>query len=250
MKKNSFEHHWDQNYSDEIPISKRLEAQIFLKPLFDYLKHHNSATILDAGCGGGVHIDELTNNNIATQDSFFVGLDISMSALSTSKFRSRANPSFVQADIGVLPFKDSLFDITYSFGALAYTDNPFRSFSELCRVIRTGGYIGIWIYPKTDRLAGALFSFVRKICHITGPIGSRLIANCIVPILGFLPTRSKISLANANWRQCREVVLVNIDPEQLYFPDLFEIKGWFDKNSVMISYQDDSNPITLWGQKR
>jgi len=239
----------DHNYSDEVPISKSLEAQIFSRPLSDYLKRHNSATILDAGCGDGVHIDGFTNNNIATRDSFFVGLDISMSALSISKFRLRTNCSFIQADIGMLPFEDSRFDIAYSFGVLAYTDNPFKSFSELCRVTRSGGYVGIWIYPKTYGLAGALFLLVRKICRITGPIGSRLIADCIVPILGFLPTRSKLNLANANWRQCREVVLVNIAPEQLYFPYLSEIKEWFDKNSIRITYQDDSNPITLWGQK-
>jgi len=76
-----------------------------------------------------------------------------------------------------------------------------------------------------------------------------LIADCIVPFLGLLPTRSKMSLANASWRQCREVVLVNIAPSQLYFPQEAEIEGWFAKNDVETVWRDDKAPVTLWGKK-
>ncbi len=97
---------------------------------------------------------------------------------------------------------------------------------------------------------GGLFSTIRKFCRVTGPIGSRLIADFIVPFLSFLPTRSGLNLANASWKQCREVVLVNIAPQQLAFFSKDEIKNWFVANSIDLIYEDSANPITLWGQKQ
>ena len=172
-----------------------------------------------------------------------------MSALLASQKRGRRRWTFIQGDVGKLPFKDTQFDVVFSFGVLAYTEYPFLSFTELCRITRPGGYIGIWVYPKIGGLGGVLLAFVRKICHLTGSIGCRLIADVIVPFLGFLPTRSKLSLANASWRQCREVVLVNIALSQLYYPEPSEVEDWFVKNNVKIISRDDTAPITLWGEK-
>ncbi len=249
MKTYNFDQHWNENLSAEIPLMKKREAIRFLQPLFDYQKSRHPLYVLDAGCGDGVHIEIIERSADTLEGSFFVGLDISLSALRSLRKRGHTKCVFAQGDIGKMPFGDDHFDIVFSFGALAYTDNPFYSFSELCRVARTGGYIGIWIYPKRSDVGGALFSLVRKVCQMSGPFFCRLIADCIVPFLGFLPTRSKMSLANANWRQCREVVLVNIAPSQLYFPRPPEIEGWFAKNNVEIVWQDDKAPVTIWGKK-
>lgn len=246
---NDFDQHWDKNYSKEIPPTKKVEARQFLRPLFDYEKSHSRVFVLDAGCGDGVHLEVIAKSGIVPEGSLLVGLDISMSVLRIIRQRQQGKWAFVQGDVGKMPFRDGRFDIVFSFGVLAYADSPFLSFSELCRVTRTGGCIGIWVYPKTSGVGGALFSLVRRACQATGPIGCRLIGDCIVPFLGFLPTRSKISLANASWRQCREVVLVNIVPNQLYFPDLSEVESWFPKNNVKITRRDDVAPITLWGKK-
>ena len=246
---NKFDEHWDENFCEEIPATKRAEAQRFLRPLFDYQKSHGRVFVLDAGCGDGIHLKVITSNANALEGSSFVALDISMSALSISQRRRQINWTFVQGDVGKLPFEDNQFDIVYSFGVIAYTDNPFLSFSELCRVTRKGGYIGIWVYPKTSGVGGALFLLIRKACQVIGPRGSVLIADCIVPFLGFLPTRSKMSLANASWRQCREVVLVNVAPSQLYFPEPSEVEAWFSENNIKIVCRDDAAPITLWGEK-
>jgi ubiquinone/menaquinone biosynthesis C-methylase UbiE len=249
LKKNDFDHHWESNFADEIPVKKKNEAQIFLQPLFDYQKSHNSLLVLDAGCGDGVHIELIERKFDRLEGGLFIGLDISMSALRSLKERRRSKCIFVQGDIGKMPFGNDQFDIVFSFGALAYTDNPFFSFSELCRVTRTGGYVGIWVYPQRHSVGGILFPLARKVCYVSGPLCCRLIADCIVPFLGFLPTRSKMSLANASWRQCREVVLVNIAPSKLSFPQAQEIEGWFTKNNIEIIWRDDIAPVTLWGKK-
>jgi SAM-dependent methyltransferase len=249
MKKYNFDQHWSENLAEKIPFVKKSGAIGFLQPLFDYSKSQGCLQILDAGCGDGVHIEIIEDKFDIPEGGLFIGLDISMLVLRSLRERGHSKCVLVQGNIEEMPFGNDRFDIVFSFGALAYTDNPFFSFSELCRVTRTGGYIGIWVYPKRRGVGGTLFSLVRKVCQVLGPLCCRLIANCIVPFLGFLPTRSKMSLANASWRQCREIVLVNIAPSQLYFPQALEIEDWFTKNNIEIFWRDDKAPVTLWGKK-
>ncbi len=247
--KSHFDTHWDENITEQVPIQKQLVAHEFLKPLFDCINLQKPALLLDAGCGNGVHAQLLSTQSLAKTIEL-VGLDISLSALrSAAQNLPTSTWKFVQGDIGELPFEDGQFDAVFSFGAIAYTDNPLNSFSELCRVTKKGGVIGIWIYPKTGSIMGILFSAIRSLCQITGFVGSRLIADCIVPFLGVLPTRSGINLSNSTWKQCREVVLVNIAPDQLFFPDTEEVENWFSDYRVEIISQDNDNPITIWGKK-
>lgn len=246
---NSFENHWNKNKSEQIPESKRKVAFQFLEPLINNSKTKKPLLILDAGCGDGVHLDVLLDNPIYAKTKLTIGLDMAWSALFSSKQRHQSDYTYVQGDVGELPFESNTFDYVYSFGVLTYTDIPFKSFCELCRVAKPGGKIGIWVYPKKNGIVGALFSTVRKLCSIFEPQGIKLVADVIVPLLGILPTRSNISLKNATWKQCREIVLVNIAPKQLVFPTESEVEDWFIKNNISIISKDNKAPITLWGKK-
>ena len=249
MKANDFDSHWNDYSSQDLPITKKIEAQRFLRPLFATMESRGPLRVLDAGCGDGVHIEVIAANRNAVESGCLVGLDISMSALHAARRRGKGKWEFVQGDLGKLPFVDSGFDVVFSFGVLAYTDDPPLSFSEFCRVTKMGGYIGIWVYPRIGGLGGVLFSLARRLCQLTAPLGSRIIAECIVPFLGFLPTRSKMNLANASWKQCREVVLVNLRPRQLVFPTPSEVEGWFKRHNIKITDRDRGNPVTVWGVK-
>jgi ubiquinone/menaquinone biosynthesis C-methylase UbiE len=242
-----FNTHWEQNISLEIPISKILIASKFLQPLFSH-PQMNNMLILDAGCGDGVHAQVIMNDRNKIPNSTYIGLDISAAPLRMAQRRLPEN-LYIQGDIGDLPFEDNIFNIVFSFGVLAYTTDPLSSFSELYRVTRPGGYIGIWIYPHIGGIGGFLFSSVRMLCQKLGPIGSRIIADLIVPFLSVLPTTSRVSLKNASWRQCREVVLINIAPKLLIFPNSSEVIEWFMKKNMEIIFQDENNPITIWGVK-
>ena len=85
---------------------------------------------------------------------------------------------------------------------------------------------------------------------MTGRAGTRLVADALVPVLGLLPTRSGLSLRNATWRQCREVILVNIAPRRLAFYDRDELAGWFETSAVEITAEDPDRPLTIWGRRR
>lgn len=249
VRKYKFDIHWNKNYCKEISRMKKVVAQQFLFPLLNYLKSHSSSKVLDAGCGNGVHAEVLTSNSEITKGSFFVGIDVSLSVLRAAQGCKQTGWRFVRGNISKLPFGDGQFDAVFSFGVLGYTEDPFHSFSELCRVTKVGGLLGVWMYPKVSGMIWYILSFIRKVCRVTRPIGPRLIADCIVPFLGILPTCSKLSLANASWRQCREVVLVNIVPTQLFFPEPPEIEDWFVKNRIKIISKDNNTPITMWGEK-
>jgi ubiquinone/menaquinone biosynthesis C-methylase UbiE len=249
LNTNIFNSHWNDYSSQTLPITKKIEAQRFLQPLFATMESQVSLRVLDAGCGDGVHIEVIADNCKASERVSLWRVDISLTALCTSRRRQRNEWSFVQGDVSQLPFQNGQFEVVFSFGVLCYKDNPLLSFSELCRVTRKGGFIGIYVYPRPRGIKGFLFRLVRKACQIGGHICCQLIVACIVPFLGFLPTRSKMKLTNSSWRQCRELVMVNIAPKQLYFPDAFEVEGWFARHNVKIISTDNANPLTYWGEK-
>lgn len=246
-----FEEHWKNNFIQDLPESKKKSAEAFLRPLISYFEKtaRKNIKILDAGCGDGVHAVVFAEHRESKKDYHYIGCDLSLEALKISKQRIRENCGYVQGDMGKIPFENDAFDAIISFGVLAYTTNPYQSFVELCRTLKSGGLIGIWVFPRVRGVVGFLFSWVRHLCLMLGGSGTRLIADSIVPFLWFLPTRSNINLSNASWKQCREIVLVNIAPEQLFFPDPLEVEGWFKNNSMKIIHQDSDAPITLWGQK-
>ena len=242
-----FDSHWEDNYYESIPEMKLNAPERFLQPILKDDASSNSL-YLDAGCGDGVHLKVL-NDVTPSREGNNVALDISTSALLTARKRDAKNWEFIHGDVGMLPFASDSFDASFSFGVLAYTPDPKKSFSELVRVTKPGGKIGIWIYPKSGGLGGWVFGMVRGLCKLTGSIGTSLISNMIVPVLGLLPTQSKLSLANASWKQCKEVVLVNIAPEQLFFPEPEEIEAWFKDFNLEITSNDKNNPIAIWGKK-
>jgi len=247
-----FGKHWEKNATQEIPETKLDEAKKFLTPVFNY-QNNNQRTlkILDGGCGDGMHLIELEkNNNIRKYKSVTFGIDLAGYALQLCRNRIKSNWPLIQCDVGQLPFKDATFDVAFSYGVLGYTPNPFASFEEIVRTTKKGGLVGLWLYPKQTGLGGFAFSFVRKIANLTGKLGTAIIANSIVPFLGILPTASKISLANASWKQCKEIVMVNIAPSQLFFPREEEIIAWFEKKNIDIQFKNQENKITIWGIKK
>lgn len=244
-----FDKHWIVNEVEDIPITKTNEANKFLSPLFPFLEEKSKLDILDAGCGDGMHAFALELGGYFDEHKY-VGLDISIEALRIAKGRlADKSHVFVQGDVGQLPFVDQSFDVVFSYGVLAYTESPEKSFKELLRVLKPGGLVGVWMYPKTRSLGFRLFSMVRKICKVTGKGGTNLIANCIVPFLGLLPTSSHLSLRNATWKQCREIVLVNIAPTHLQFFEFKEIQKWFNNEGIEITDEDYETPIAIWGRK-
>lgn len=243
----NFGSHWEKNSTDNIPVSKLEEARKFLKPIVEQVNENEEPLILDAGCGDGVHLKALHEDLL---NSRLYGIDISLAGLNLCKARIGDNVKLVQASVDRIPFRNDLFDIIYSYGVVAYTPDPKKTFKELVSKIKKNGLLGIWIFPRTKGLAGFLFNVIRSWCKLTGKYGTALAANSIVPFLRILPTRSKLTLKNATWRECKEIVMVNIAPSTLFFPEPELIESWFNEFNMEIIHNDESNPISIWGKKR
>lgn len=245
---NDFDHHWVVNQNDLVAQKKTEVALRFLKPVLVMLKTNERLCILDAGCGDGVHAQVLSEVKGAYN---YCGIDISKNAVSTARSRVDDNRFvFSVEDVMATSFDSEIFDIVFSYGVIAYTKSPEKSVMELSRVTKTGGLVGLWLYPKPTGLLGDLFRMTQWVCMKGGDRVAYHIANLIVPFMRLLPVSSGVHLGNASWKQCREVVLVNIAPLHLRFPDRSEIIDWFAKAGLEITNDDLENPVTIWAVKK
>jgi malonyl-CoA O-methyltransferase len=113
--------------------------------------------ILEAGCGTGEAIGELLLRYPAAR---IVGLDAALPMLTAARQRTRrsrsmlrkllapvlsrtsgASPSFICADMQLLPLRGVLFDIVWSNLALPWVNDPPRVFAEFRRVLKVGGLV-------------------------------------------------------------------------------------------------------------
>ena len=244
---NEFDNHWNDNFTEQIPEPKKLAAKNFLSSI-DFKNIENIESIIDIGCGDGMHINHINELPIKKLSDYWA-IDISLSALLSCKKRDKKSWNLVHADAVSLPFINDSFDISYSYGVICYSADPRKAFSEMVRITKPGGIIGLWVYPKAKGIGGFAFNLIRSFCKATGPFGTQLLANIIVPFIGLLPTTSKVNLRNSSWKQCKEIVLVNIAPTNLYFPTIEEVKKWFTDENLEIYLNKENEPITIWAKK-
>lgn len=240
-----FQKHWKDLVREPYPTSKFQTAEVFLEHIDSTTQH---GKILDAGCGDGLQM-RLLSDKLDNDTNTIYGIDISIPALQKTKYN---NPQAVAlcADIMHLPFPDNYFDIVFTYGVIAITSDPKRAFEELCRVAKKGAKIGTWFYPKPNMFLYFLLKSVRKLATCCNKRLLGLVADMIVPFLYILPTASKINLSNASWKECKEIVMVNIAPENLWLPTEEEILQLYEDNGIDVEYVSSENKILVWGTKR
>jgi ubiquinone/menaquinone biosynthesis C-methylase UbiE len=75
---------------------------------------------------------------------------------------------FREADAEALPFKDGTFDVAVSTFGIMFTPNQTKSASEIARVVRKGGRIGLANWTPESYI-GQLFKIIGK--HVPPPAG-------------------------------------------------------------------------------
>ncbi|OIN99463.1 hypothetical protein AUJ67_07170 [Candidatus Desantisbacteria bacterium CG1_02_49_89] len=142
----------------------------------------DGANCLNAGCG--VAWSEYLFNINRKTSRFAVDLSLAVE-VAYEKTKDIANVCVAQADLFSLPFRNGFFDIIFSNGVLHHTGNARRSFNALCRLLKPGGTMGIYIY--------CLKPFVRELAdrHVRGKTTEMRFEDC----LGFSEKITKLGKA-------------------------------------------------------
>ena len=107
--------------------------------------------VLDAGCGMGRYL------RIAAESSasLIVGLDLSQAVVAARELTAGLpSVAVVRGDLLRLPFAAASFDQIYSLGVLDHTPDPREAFLALARLLKPGGRIAIWVYPRERAIVG------------------------------------------------------------------------------------------------
>ncbi len=197
--------------------------------------------VLDAGCGMGRYL-----RVVAEAGAQAVGMDLSR-AVDAARDQTREWPgvSVTQGDLLRLPFAEGSFDHIYSLGVLDHTPDPRRAFLGLAKLLKPGGRIAIWVYPR-ERPA------LERIIETHRAISTRLPLGVLVPLCRVMAPVGALKrrlMASPNRLVARAGVALNLmtigvsmhpDPEvrvcdtlDWYAPrylsrhTIEEVRGWF-----------------------
>ena len=99
---------------------------------------------LDAGCGSGRYV-----RVAAEAGATVIGVDLSMAVETAAAVTAHLpNAHIVQGDIFNLPFAPATFDLIYSIGVLHHTPNTHEAFDRLPLLLKPGGELAVWLYPR------------------------------------------------------------------------------------------------------
>lgn len=115
--------------------------------------------VLDAGCGMGRYLRVAAEGGASV-----VGVDLSAAVEAARDLnRDAGNVSVVRGDLLRPPFAEGAFDHVYSLGVLDHTPDPKAAFLALARLLKPGGRIVIWVYPRERPALEAIMAAHRAV---------------------------------------------------------------------------------------
>lgn len=152
---------WDNDYYH--PISLKLYDQA-VSDMLKKMEVPSQATVLDAGCGPGVH-----SIRAAKAGYSVCAIDISETMLEEAKQRTKISQvedkiTFAQKDLTKLDFPDNSFSYVFSWGVIIHIPDIEAALNELTRIISPGGKLALYLTNKTafDHKIESLMRFILK----------------------------------------------------------------------------------------
>ena len=142
MGNNVPENEYTMGYGDDGKMLSYRDASTHAAFLLPHLQPGMS--VLDGGCGPGTITIGLAK---AVYPGNTVGIDIGeepvCNAEELAKEQAYTNVRFEVANLNEIPFEDSSFDAVFSHNVLEHLQHPEEVLSEMYRVLKPGGVIGV-----------------------------------------------------------------------------------------------------------
>lgn len=209
--------------------------------------------VLDAGCGIG-RFAEIA----AKYGAEVVCVDLSYSVeIAYRNIGKLPNIHIIQADILDMPFKDSIFDLIYSFGVLHHTPDARRAFGSIPKFLKQSGELSIFVYASYSKAIVYSSAFWRV---ITTRIPKRLLY-CLSYVSVPLYFLYKIPVIGMVGKALLPIPMINnwkwrvLDTFDWYSPKYqskhthWEVFDWFEENGIK-DIRIYPGEVTMSGFKR
>jgi ubiquinone/menaquinone biosynthesis C-methylase UbiE len=109
---------------------------------FTHLPAMTPENAVDLGCGGGRNAGELLKMfpkaHVTAVDH--ADLSVKKAAAYNRIMIGAGRCTAMQGDVSALPFRDGSFDLATAFETVYFWPGPVKSFSEVCRILKPGGW--------------------------------------------------------------------------------------------------------------
>lgn len=179
-----------------------------------------SRTVLDAGCGHGRYLAAF-----ARLGARVVGMDL-RDDLGRVRLPAQGRAALVQGSVLRAPFRDACFDLVFCDGVIHHTPDARGAYLELARLVKPGGALYVWVYPREAALREAVFRAARALTtRLSGGL-VRTLAFALAPLTVFVRSYSGTRLGRATWDECAQVVHDWIAPPLQSHHTFEEVAGW------------------------
>ena len=177
--------------------------------------------VLDAGCGHGRYLQAF-----ARMGARVVGLDAGRGPEEAGVPHDDERIAVVQGSVLAPPFRDQSFDLVFCDGVIHHTPDPEQAFRALARLVRPGGALYVWVYPREHALREALFSSVRMGTTRLPGYAVRVLSFALAPLTLGVRSYSGTRLGNATWAECAQVIHDWLAPPLQSHHTWEEVRGW------------------------
>ena len=177
--------------------------------------------VLDAGCGHGRYLQAF-----AALGADVVGLDIGRGPEMAGVPLDDPRIDVVQGSVLAPPFQPGSFDLVFSDGVIHHTPDAHAAYLALARLVKPGGALSGWVYPREGALREAVFGTARAVTtRLPGPV-VRTVAFALAPLTVGVRSYSGTRFGEATWSECAQVVHDWIAPPLQSHHTYEEVETW------------------------